>query len=258
MWGYKVTVNAVAKLETYPLPKVADSFAALSGGVLFSKLDLSNAYQQLILEEDSRKYTNINTTKGLFQYLRLPLGISSAPSIFQRTMETLLRDIPGVVVYIDDILVAGHDTDEHYNNLNKVMMRLEEAGVQLKQSKCFIGKSSIEYLGHIIDKDGLHPAPEKVRTVQLLAPELRNITELRAFLGLLNYYSKFCLTFLLFYLLYTGYYKQRSSGHGAGNSQSHFVKQNRCFNHLHCWFILIATRSWWYLVTHLLMVLEQC
>ena len=62
--------------------------------------------------------------------------------------------------------------------------------MQLKQSKCFTGKSSVEYLGHIIDKDGLHPAPEKVRAIQL-APEPRNITELRAFLGLLNYYSKF-------------------------------------------------------------------
>ena len=101
---YKVTVNAVAKLETYPLPKVEDLFAALSGGILFSKLDLSHAYQQLVLEEDSRKYTTINTTKGLFQYLRLPFGISSAPSIFQRTMETLLREISDVVVYIDDIL----------------------------------------------------------------------------------------------------------------------------------------------------------
>ena len=100
-------------------------------------------------------------------------------------METLLRDIPGVVIYIDDILVSGRDTDEHDNNLDKVMMTLEVAGVQLKQSKFFIGKSSVEYLGHIIAIYGLHPAPEKVRAVQM-APEPKNITELRPFLGLLT------------------------------------------------------------------------
>ena len=184
---YKVTINAVAKLETYPLPKIEDLFTALSGGTVFSKLDLSHAYQQIVVHEDSRQYTTINTHKGLFRYQRLPFGIASAPAIFQRTMETLLSNIPGVVVYLDDILVSGKDADIH---LDQVMERLERAGLTLKQSKCTYGVSSVEYLGHVIDKDGLRPSPSKVEAIQA-APEPKDTTELKSFLGLLNYYSKF-------------------------------------------------------------------
>ena len=79
---YKVTINRSSKLESYPIPKVEDLFTALSGGKTFSKLDLSHAYQQLILEEESRKFTTISTHKGLFQYKRLPFGFALAPTIF--------------------------------------------------------------------------------------------------------------------------------------------------------------------------------
>ena len=95
---YSVAVNAVSKLDNYPLPRVEDLFTAMSGGTLFTKLDLTHAYQQLCLSPESKKYTTVNTSKGLFHYERLPFGISSALAIFQRTMETLLKDLPGVVV----------------------------------------------------------------------------------------------------------------------------------------------------------------
>ena len=105
-------------------------------------------------------------------------------------METLLSNIPGVVVYLDDILVSGKDADIYLRNLDQVMERLERAGLTLKQSKCTYGVSSVEYLGHVIDKDGLHPSPSKVEAIQA-APEPKDTTELKSFLGLLNYYSKF-------------------------------------------------------------------
>ena len=87
---FRQTVNPVAKLEKYPIPKVEDLFATLSGGKTFTKLDFSQAYQQLPLDEESKSYVVINTYNGLFQYTRLPYGVSSAPGIFQWVMESLL------------------------------------------------------------------------------------------------------------------------------------------------------------------------
>ena len=88
---YKITVNQVAKLDKYPIPRIEDLFASLAGGKAFSKLDLSQAYQQIELDEESRQYVTINTHKGLFRYNRLPFGVASAPSIFQRIMENILQ-----------------------------------------------------------------------------------------------------------------------------------------------------------------------
>lgn len=103
----------MAKLDHYPLPKTEDLLATLSGGKVFTKLDLNQTYQQVTLEEESRKLVTINTHRSLFQYTRMPFGISSAPGIFQRIMESLLQGIPHVVVYLDDILVAGASKEEH-------------------------------------------------------------------------------------------------------------------------------------------------
>ena len=130
--NYKVTVNAESKLDAYPLPRV-DLFTALSGGQLFSNLDLSHDYQQLLLNDESKKFTTINTTRGLFQYECLPFGISSAPVILQRTMDSLLQGLSNVIVYLDNILVTGINEDDHLYNLNR---HLELAGLTLKQSKC--------------------------------------------------------------------------------------------------------------------------
>ena len=187
---YKVTVNQALTPDTYPLPHVEDIFAVLQGGTLFTKLDLSQAYQQLPLHSDSKKFTTINTHKGLFQYECLPFGISTAPSIFQRLMESLLCDLPNVCVYIDDILISGKTEADHLCNLELVLSRLSSAGITLKRSKCIFATTSVEYLGHIIDNKGLHPSPSKIQAIQQ-APASTNVIELRAFLGLVNYYYKF-------------------------------------------------------------------
>lgn len=187
---YKITVNQAAKLDNYPIPKAEDLFATLSGGVMFTKLDMSQAYQQILLEEESKKYTTINTHKGLFQYNRLPYGVSSSPGIFQRTMDNLLQGIPFVVVRVDDILVSGSSDEEHLANLEEVLKRLFEAGLRLKKKKCSFMVEEVVYLGQKINCHGIQPVQEKVRAITE-APAPKNVSEVRAYLGMINYYQKY-------------------------------------------------------------------
>lgn len=187
---YKATLNQALDVDQHPLPKPSDLFATLAGGKVFSKLDLTQAYHQMEVEEGHQHLLTITTHKGLYRYRRLPFGVNSAPAIFQRTMEQILQGIPGVAVFMDDIELTGSTTEEHLDRLNQVLQRLEEYGLRLKKSKCEFLKDSVEYLGHIIDKDGLHPVPGKVKAITE-APQPTNVSELRSYLGMLQYYARF-------------------------------------------------------------------
>ena len=183
---FKVTINRVTKIERYPIPRIEELFVSLAGGRQFSKLD----FLQIPLDNASRRLVMITTHKGLFEYTRLPFGIASAPSIFQRIMENLLQGIPRVCVYLDDILVSGATEQEHLANLEQVLQRLESAGMKLKRPKCAFLLDSVAYLGHEISAEGLHTAKTKMKAI-VDAPDPRNLTELRSFLGMVNYYGKF-------------------------------------------------------------------
>ncbi|KAI2645698.1 hypothetical protein H4Q32_028452 [Labeo rohita] len=143
-----LTVTRAASLEQYPIPRLEDLCSTLSGGKKFSKLDLSHAYQQVVVDEESQKFLTINTQRGLFTYQLLPFGVASAPAIFQRIMERLVQGIPKVAVYLDDILITGVDTADHLENLGAVLKRLEDAGLRLKREKCVFLQGDVEYLGH--------------------------------------------------------------------------------------------------------------
>ena len=182
-----MTVNQASKLDRYPIPRVEDLLATLAGGKSFTKLDTSWTFQQLVLDEKSRDLVVVNTHKGLFRYTRLPFGIALAPGVFQRVIESLLQHIPGVIVYIHDILVTGPTDEEHLVSLEEVVGRIELAGLWLKKRKCSFMAKSVVFLGYQIDAQGLHPVTEKVRAVQE-ARGARNVSELKSYLGLLTYY----------------------------------------------------------------------
>ena len=105
-------------------------------------------------------------------------------------MDTILQGIPNVICYIDDVLVTGKTEEEHLQNQTQVLHKLKEQGMRLKEAKCAFFQREVEYVfGNRIDANGIHTAPSKLQAIQQ-APSPRNITELRAFLGLLNYYGK--------------------------------------------------------------------
>lgn len=187
---YRVTVNNVIESDTYPLPTTEDLFATLAGGKIFSKIDLSSAYLQLELSEASKKLLTVNTHKGLYQYERLPFGVSVAPSQFQCVMDKVLSGMKGVVCFLDDILISSKDEAEHLRILDDVLTRLDNHGIKANRSKCYFMVSSVTYLGHKIDAEGIHPTQDKVEAI-LNAKTPENVSELRTFIGIVTYYCKF-------------------------------------------------------------------
>ena len=188
--SYDLTINKASLLERYPLPKVEELFAALSGGKFFTKIDLRDAYLQLEMNEASKEALTINTHKGLFRPNRLSMGVKSAVAIFQREMETLLAGIPNVAVFLDDIAITGHSTAQHRQNVREVLKRLNAAGLRVNEQKSVWVSDQVYYLGFCISAAGVHTSPEKTRAVNG-APQPQNVSQLRAYLGLLQYYSRF-------------------------------------------------------------------
>jgi hypothetical protein len=169
---FKQTVNLAIWPDTYPLPNIDELFARLSGGRKFSKLDLSQAFSQLPLDSAAQDLCTINTSLGLLRYTRLPFGISTAPSVFQRVMDGLLQGIEHCAAFIDDVIVTGEDDESHKQNLRAVLQVFKEAGLTCNESKCSFSKDSVAYLGHRIDAEGLHPLEDKV-LAEPLPPEMR-------------------------------------------------------------------------------------
>ena len=187
---YKITVNKCTTNDSYPLPKIEDLYAKLSGGKIFTSLDLRHAYEQLPLAAESRKYVTINTHRGLFTYTRLPYGVSVAPSIFQRVIDSLFQWMPNVLVYIDDILITGKTEEDHLHTLEQVLLKLNTYGFHLKKEKCAFLKSEVVFLGHKIDHHGIHPiGPTLDAITHAKVPS--NVTEVRSFIDMVNHYGRF-------------------------------------------------------------------
>lgn len=186
----KVSINKSIIPNTYPLPTVQDIFANLAGCKIFCALDLEGAYTQLELVEKSKKFVVINTMKGLYTYNRLPQGASSSASIFQQVKDKVLEGLEFVSCYLDDVLIAGKSFEDCMKNLLLVLDRLANANIKVNFDKCNFFVNELVHLGHIISEKGLMPCPDKISTIEK-AKAPKNESELKSYLGLLNYYNKF-------------------------------------------------------------------
>lgn len=187
---YRSTVNETTESDTYPMPTANEVFATVAGGRYFTTLDLERAYTQVVVDEDTSKLLTLNTCKGLYTVHRLAFGVKACPGIFQRLMSSLLAGIRGVAVLIDDIIICGHTRQEMQERLDSVLERIKQAGLRLNKNKCKFAKEQVEFLGFVIDAEGIHPAPSKVESI-VNTPEPKNKRELQAFLGLYNFYERF-------------------------------------------------------------------
>ena len=186
----KISINQYVKTDYYPLPRIDDILASLANCTHFCVLDLQGAYQQVQVDEDCQELLTINTQKGLFRYNRLVFGVKSAPAIFQSIMDQILKGLQNVECYLDDIVIGGKNLESCKNNLESVLERLQQNEVRVNVSKCVFFQEQIEYLGHIISKSGIQPSKRKLDAI-INAPEPKDITQLRAYTGLLNYYAHF-------------------------------------------------------------------
>ena len=223
---YKQTVNKIASCDKYPVLKTEDIFAILHGGEKFTKLDLSRAYQQLLLSPKSRQLLTVNTHKGLFQPTCLQFGVHAASGIFQRELaENRLAAIPFVKVRSNDILIYSKNDKEHFENLSKVLEIIKINGLRLKLNKCAFMQDEVIYLGYKINKDGIFPVKEKIEAIKS-AKKPTNVSELKSFLGLLNYYHRHFQNFADTLEPLRNCYERGLNGSGLRKNKFRLKKQN--------------------------------
>ena len=140
--------------------------------------------------EESKKYLTINTHKGLFQYNRLVFGITSCLAIWQRAIDQVLQGVSDIQCILDDMIITGKTDEEHLENLEKPLKRQQDVGLKANKEKCEFFRDRVQFCGHEMESKGLHKMQEKIEAV-VNAPRPENVSQLRSFLGLVNFYNRF-------------------------------------------------------------------
>ncbi|KAK5875012.1 hypothetical protein CesoFtcFv8_027547 [Champsocephalus esox] len=187
--GAGITADSTTPLR-YPVPHIQDFSAHLAGTGVFSKVDLVRGYHQVPIHPLDIPKTAVIAPFGLFEFLRMPFGLKNAAQTFQRLMDSVLRDLPFVFVYLDDILVASASVQEHLSHLRALFTRLNEHGLIINPAKCQFGVSDIDFLGHRITKGGATPLPANVEAVAAF-PRPLTARSLCEFLGMVTFYHRF-------------------------------------------------------------------
>ncbi|KAK3106610.1 hypothetical protein FSP39_023509 [Pinctada imbricata] len=185
-------LNDVTLKDAYPIPRVDDCLEALSGAKWFSSMDLNTGFWQIGMADEDKEKTAFLTSMGLYQFTVMPFGLVNAPSTFERLMEDVLRKLQWqeCLVYIDDIISISSDFEEGLQRLERIFLRLQDANMKLKPSKCILFQKKVNFLGHIVSECGISTDPIKVEAVQTW-PRPRTPKQVRSFLGLCSYYRRF-------------------------------------------------------------------
>ena len=177
-------LNAMTKLDRYPLPALTTFNERLAGCSVFSKIDLRQAFQQVHVDEASQDKTAIVTTLGLSKFLRMPYGLKNAAQCFQRNVHQLLYDMPFAhFLYMDDLIVGSKCKEYHFRDLQCLFQRLKDKGLLLNKNKCQLGEPSLTFLGHVVDSRGISIPTERVEAIKRF-PVPTTPKELERFFGI--------------------------------------------------------------------------
>lgn len=182
--------------DAYPLPNITDILDQLGNSKFYSTLDLANGFHQILTSEKDRAKTAFSTPLGHYEYKRMPYGLKTAPSTFQRLMDNCLLGLQNLTcfVYMDDIVIYGKTLDDHNLKLKDIFSRLRKYNLKLQPQKCQFLQKSLAYLGHVISNEGISPDPRKVQSIENF-PKPKCPKDVKSFLGLTGYYRKFIKNF---------------------------------------------------------------
>ena len=189
-------LNAITIKNRYPIPLVNELLDRLNGSVVFSKIDLINAYHRIRIREGDEWKTAFRTRYGHYEYLVMPFGLTNAPATFQAYINRALRGYVDdfCVVYLDDILVFSKSKEEHQQHLELIIERLRRAELYANPKKCEFFKPELEYLGFLVNKDGIKMDPERVKAISEW-PRPQTYRDIQVFLGFCNFYRRFIFNF---------------------------------------------------------------
>jgi hypothetical protein len=191
--GYRMVVdyrkvNKKICFDSYSLPKIEQAFHHFSGATVFSVLDLNSSYYQIPLTPQSRRITTFYTPFGLYEFNKLPMGISIGCQGLSRVVDNLFADLKREYVfnYSDDLVVYSASISEHQEHLREVLGRLRSAGLMLNKEKIVLGAREIKYLGHYLSSRGIRVIPDRVEAIQQY-PCPCNLRSVRRFLGRVSF-----------------------------------------------------------------------
>lgn len=172
------------------MPYLHDFTSNLARKVIFTKLDLVRAYNQIPIATEDVHKTAVTTPFGLFEFPVMCFGLRNAAQTFQRLVNSILAGLNFVFAYVDDVLIASTSVEQHADHVRTVLSRFVEFGIAINPAKCVYAASSLTFLGHIVDSRGLRPNPDSVSAIrQWTRPDTKK--ELQRFLGSLNFYHRF-------------------------------------------------------------------
>ena len=216
-------LNAITKKDAHPLPRVDDLLDALQGSCMFSTLDLRSGYWQISMDPKDQHKTAFVTPSGLWEFQRMPFGVSNGCATFQRAIEIVLSGLTykTCLCYFDDVIVPSSNLQQQCEHLALVLEHFRKHNLRVKATKCTFGANKVNYLGHVVSAKGVHTDPDKIKAVYLLV-EPQSVEQVRSFLGLAGYYRNFIPKFAMLAAPLVALTKKGTKFHWSKDILNHF------------------------------------